>query len=318
MEILQQPEIPEHPDETLHVTRYMGKAFLISFAAVVFLIAIFSMIKDTIRNSSDVERKLDARLLGSISHENKYKTLKSKVNRKKTSLLITNPLISFGYVEALKKISAKISNRMDARNAKTLLITSYMENEGKSTIAANIALALSQSDKKVLLIDGDLRNPAQYKVFEMFDREFDEFGEILAGIKKAEKLFAKVENTNLYTIFNKKGYTNSTELIASGRMEKMLNLLKKYFDYIIIDSSPMALVADTEEIAEIVDASVLVVREHISEARDINDMIAVLNNCKASFFGCIFNDAHTRVLGSVCGHEKYYGSYSHYAKGAEE
>lgn len=309
MEILQQPEIPKDPEIPLDIKSYMVKAFLISIAAMIVLVAVFSLLKDTIRKSSDVEKKLDTKLIGSISHENKNKSFKSKFSSKKTSLIITKPLISFSYVESIKKIATKISNRMDSKGLKTLLVTSYMENEGKSTVAANIALTLSNSNKKVLLIDADLRNPAQYKVFEMFDNEIDEFGDILEGKKKVENLFAKVENTNLYTIFNKKTYSNSTELIASGRMEKLLNLLKKYFDYIIIDSSPMAIVSDTEEIAEITDASLIVVREHMTEARDINDMIAVLNGCKSSYLGCVFNDAHTKVLNTATGYGKYYGGY---------
>lgn len=317
IEVLVPPIIPENPDQEFQPYTVMTYAFLLTAAALAVLCGVISYMKDTIRRSSDVEKKLDAKLLGTINHEEKHRSVVARLRRRKSSLLITNQTISFRYVELLQKTTKKVQDRMDRAGAKTLLVTSYMENEGKSTVAANIALTLAQNNKKVLLMDADLRKPAQYKIFEQFTSN-KELIDILQGDAQANRLIGRLPRQEIYTIMNTKGCQNSTELIASTKMQHILEYLKTQFDYIILDVPPMAMVADTEEIAGIVDASLVVVREHCAPTRDINDMIDVLNGAKSTFIGCIFNDAHTAMSGGGYGYGYGYGyggGYGRYGYG---
>ena len=92
--------------------------------------------------------------------------MESKNPPQKSPVLLTNPGTSFQYVEDMKKLARKVSSKMKEKNAKTLLVASVEENEGKSTVAANLALALAEESEKVLLIDADLRKPSQYKILD--------------------------------------------------------------------------------------------------------------------------------------------------------
>ncbi|MBQ4045600.1 MAG: hypothetical protein II627_04045, partial [Lachnospiraceae bacterium] len=100
------------------------------------------------------------------------------------------------------------------------------------------------------------------------------------------------------------------EMLSSSRMKDLLKLVRKKYDYVIVDSSPMQLVADAEEIADMTDASMLVVRQHLVEAKQINDGIDSLNSRKHKVIGCVFNYAHSGRFGSV-GAFAYGNSYGY-------
>lgn len=316
MDVLMAPVIPTEPDNPLSVKSAMVKAFALTVLAMILIIGFFSHMKDTVRTKNDVEKKLDTRLLGCLCYEKQRKKRFLRFRKRKNSLLITNPLTSFRYVEMVQKCSRKVRNHMEQQDAKTLMVTSYMENEGKSTVTANLALAMAQVGKKVVLVDLDLRKPSQYKIFGMFGYQMRELGDILNGAKSAEKLIRISPGRELYTVFNTKEYARSTEMLTAGYLEPMLEFLKKRFDYVIIDTPPMSTVADTEEIAHMADASLVVVREHTASAKNINDILDILNGCKAKPIGCVFNGAHDGIgrgfsgeYGYGEGYGKYYGKY---------
>ena len=144
IETIQQPSVAMSPSNPLNEKRMVLKVFLIAAGCLIVLVAGISYIRDTIKNPGEVSSKLDTRLLGTIAYEKKSKSL--SMNRKKgyLSMLISNPLRSFAYVESSKMAASRVRSYMDKEQAKVLLVTSVMENEGKSTVAANLALSLAQ------------------------------------------------------------------------------------------------------------------------------------------------------------------------------
>ena len=100
-------------------------------------------------------------------------------------MLITNPARSFLYVESLKRIASRVRGRLDRKGGKVLLVTSVAENEGKSTLAANLALALAEEQNRVLLLDCDFRQPALHKIFEIPEKDGKDFGKVVLGKESA-------------------------------------------------------------------------------------------------------------------------------------
>ena len=298
--------------------RSLIKVFAAAFVALLALAVFLSTLKDSIRTAKDVTEKLDTKLIGQICHEKKYHSFKAALFGRRMPLLINHSAMSFRYTESVQKACKKIQNQMDQQGARSVMVTSYMENEGKSTVAANIALAFARSGKKVILVDLDLRKPTQYRFFKVTDRPLTALGRALQGKEYDQPLIGYIPSDELYFLFNTNEYNRSTEMLTNGRMAAILEYLGNQFDYIVIDTPPMGAVADAEAIASIADVSVCVVREHTAMARDINDMLDVLGDCRAKPIGCIFNDEHDSPVKNLGGYGYSKGRYGygyHYGYG---
>ena len=286
------------------------------------LICLAAVLRDTIKCIEDVERKLDAKLLATLHFERKKKTLKAMLSRKRESILISNPTTGFSYVETVRKLRARVSHQMKENGFKTIMITSVLENEGKSTVCANLALSMARRGKRVLLIDADMRKPALHKIFDLQERKYATLADLLRG--KAEMNDALVRDVadNLMLLLGRKGTEHSTELAGSEDMALMLEQVQRSVDVVIIDTPPMTVSSDAECIAGLADAAILVVRQDTAYVPLINDMLDVLEGCRAKVLGCVLNNYHAADLddqysygsGGKYGYGHRYG-YGYGAKG---
>lgn len=316
MKELQSTVIPEEPSNPLKLIQYMEYAALAGIIIMILIIALISVYKDTVKNVEDVSVKVDTKLLGTVFYEKKRKR-SSKKAAKKFSLLLTNPMLSFMYVESYRMLSTRVRFTMDSEQRKVLLVTSVSENEGKSTVAANIAVALAQEGKKVLLMDCDFRKPAQYKIFKYRCLKTADF--CVALTEKQVVKAAKMDHIpGLSVVFGKQPIGTQLDKDSYAYLEKIVKSTKKVYDYVILDTSPMAFVADTEEYAALADASLLVIRQDVMETCYINDAIDNLENTGTKLIGCVFNGVHQGLVEKSGIYGNYgtgaYSKYSHYKK----
>ena len=318
--VLEYPKVQEKPEHPLENVKYAVLFSGLVFVAICALLAIMSNMRDTVHNSAEVESKIDARLLSTIMHEEKHRRGKRRIGGEKASILITDPVTSFRYTEDMRKLAARILNEMSEKHQKVLLISSAMENEGKSTVSANIALAMSQINPKVVLVDMDFRKPSMYKILNMQDNGFVDLGESIEKriqfnderfSEQVHSMICKVPRSELSCVLCRKPVPQAVEK-HSDTLRSILEGLKKEFDYIIIDTAPISLVSDAEELATMADTSIIVVRQHWVEAKEINDTIDALGG-REHILGCVFNNARK---GNVSGaaSEYGYGYGGHYAK----
>ena len=146
IQILDEMDVPYQSVTRSEQWLNMGKAFLVVFAFLTACLVLYDVLRDDIKNEKEGEKKLDTKLYATVYYEKLNYGLKNLLKRTKNiGLTITNPSIGFGFTETYQKIATKVEYSLGS-DKKVLLITSINENEGKSTVAVNIALTLAQRE----------------------------------------------------------------------------------------------------------------------------------------------------------------------------
>lgn len=316
LEVLQSPAVPRTPINRANAFGQMKKFLVIGALAACALLAAVSFSRDAVRSGREAREKLDCSYLGEVPHEKKQKTLLARFQGRKSSILITNPVTSFRFVETIRKLRRRVEQHMPDGNV--LMVTSLLENEGKSTIAVNLALALAQKHSQVLLIDCDMRKPACHAVLEETDFAHG-LQDLLTGAAPPSDCLIHYNKSHLYLLLDKEGSSNSGDLICCENMQTLLQWARKEFDFVILDLPPMSGVSDAESMTQYADASLLVVRQNAATAPAINKAVAALDGGNAKLLGCVLNNVYSTSLFSGQGHnysgyDKYnhYGNYGHY------
>lgn len=165
--------------------------------------------------------------------------------------------------EQFRKLRLSLSFMGVNEKHKKILFTSSISGEGKSFIAANLAVSLTLTGKKVVIVDMDLNKPTQAKIFQI--EEAPGVSDFLSGDGDPVdyiRLVSGIENLHIITAGNLPD--NPTELISSGRTEELINYLNLIFDYVVIDTSPIGLVTDGYLITNLCDATLYVVRHGLT------------------------------------------------------
>lgn len=190
------------------------------------------------------------------------------------------------YAEAFRTIKTNIKYSSADKHKKVLLVTSTEAGEGKSTISSNLALSLSQDNKKVIIIDGDLRKPSVHKQFGISGSVG--LTELLIGEKSINDIKHKV-NPYLDAVTSGHIPPNPAELLASEEMEKLIEKLREEYDYVIIDTNPIGLVADAQILSSKVDGVILVARYEKTKKENLLSCKKMIDQVGGNTIGVVLN-----------------------------
>jgi len=186
--------------------------------------------------------------------------------------------------------------------SRTILVTSAQPREGKSYVSLNLATSIAMVGKQTLLIDTDLKRSVLHINLMLPNKEG--LSSFIAGIASPEEIIQKTEIDKLSFISAGPNLPNSTEVIASGAMDSLIEFVREKFDYIILDSSPIGFMADALLMAHYADHVILVARNNFTMKESFTGIIAILKSNSIKNFDAVLNDKEIR--------ESSYGAYTKY------
>ncbi|MFS9095485.1 tyrosine-protein kinase [Streptococcus mitis] len=189
---------------------------------------------------------------------------------------------------------------------KVISVTSVNPGEGKSTTSINISWSFARAGYKTLLIDGDIRNSVMSGVFKSREK-ITGLTEFLSGTTDLSHGLCDTNIENLFVVQSGSVSPNPTALLQSKNFNDMIETLRKYFDYIIVDTAPIGIVIDAAIITQKCDASILVTATGEANKRDVQKAKQQLDQTGKPFLGVVLNkfDIQREKYGSYGG----YGSY---------
>lgn len=189
--------------------------------------------------------------------------------------------------EAYRGIRTSIEFSNLDKELKVINVTSSKQNEGKTTVISNLAVTFAGLDKKVLIIDGDLRNPSVHRAFEKSN--IQGVTDILVNNKSLLECVHKTQNDNLHILACGPIPPNPSEILASKKMRSFVESLRDHYDYIFIDAPPIGVVTDAGIISTYCDGTVLVVAANEADIEMVKIAKDRLDKVGAHIIGTILN-----------------------------
>lgn len=289
--LMDETGLPTEPYNSYSYRDYIVKGAFYGLVLAAALIMLRILTNRTILREQDLKRKLNIRNLGAFP----YVIHSKRKSRSTEQLLITNKRYEKELAEPIRQIRNKILYQADRHNVKSILVTSALAGEGKSTITANLAISIAQSGKSVVLIDCDLRNPSEREVFSL--KEGEGLREVLEGkIKLVDCIVTRQdlglpEDVRLSLVPGGKAVADGTALLGSEAMRDIISSMEKMADYVIIDSAPAGLLTDAVVLARYVDASVFIIQKDYATKDYILDSLDNLSQSHIRILGGILNGA---------------------------
>ena len=215
----------------------------------------------------------------------------------------------FAIKEAYNAIRTKLMFTGRGEKCPVFAITSSLAGDGKTTNAVSLAVSIAMAEQRVLLIDADMRKPSVHRYFGLESR--NGLSEILAGLTSDIKL-RKTSCEGLSVLTAGEIPPNPAELLGAKQMDNLLEYVRKYFDYVIIDTPPINIVTDASVIADKVTGYVIIVQSGKNHLRDVNDAVRKIEEMKGNIVGLVLNDPENKADAH---YTNYYNRYYRDARG---
>ncbi|AXQ24853.1 CpsD/CapB family tyrosine-protein kinase [Lactiplantibacillus plantarum] len=230
--------------------------------------------------------------------------LRRRVANMHTGIQLTTLTAPMSVVtEQVKTIRTNLNYAMVGKPLKTLMITSAIQGEGKSTVGSNLDVEYAKKGLQVLLVDADLRRPTIHQTFAISNQRG--VSSWLSGqlTDVNEAIYPVLDH--LFVMPSGPKPPNPAELLASDRMTEFLTVATRKLDLVIVDAPPILPVTDARILAGQVDGTVLVVRQNFVEKVAVRQAVSALKNARAQLLGTILNDVDIKTHGYGYG---YYGT----------
>ncbi len=228
----------------------------------------------------------------------------------KSGETLINESTAFHVREAYKAMRTNVMFSVPDEGCKVIGVTSAIPGEGKSTSILNLAITFAETGIRVLLIDADMRRPNIKTILET--EESLGLSDVLARFVKISDSINHTPYENLDVLYSGSIPPNPVELLASDNMKNLVEGLKKFYDYILIDTPPINVVTDATVLSRLLHGIILVVRENVSRKDEVAEALNKLSFVNAKVLGLILNDRayQSKRRGYYGKYKRYYRDYS--------
>ncbi|MBR5495895.1 MAG: CpsD/CapB family tyrosine-protein kinase [Oscillospiraceae bacterium] len=235
----------------------------------------------------------------------------AKNNKKqhRTIQPLINENASFQIKEAFKTLRTNLVFTLAAANKKSVVISSSILSEGKSTVCANLAITMSQMGSRVLVMDMDLRKPMLHRLFKLPNSEG--LTSFLCNEKSnIDDVIKKDVFENLDVVTSGPTPPNPSELLSMAKLQASLDELCEKYDYIFIDTPPVNIVSDALIVSKYTAGVLLVAKQATTTAQELEHAVSAIKFAEVPVLGTVLNQIDTS--GSRYGYGKYkYGKYKY-------
>lgn len=299
LSLIDESGVPKRPVSMPDYVNAGIKGILIGVMISFLILLAQVLMRHTVKNQEDIKAFLNIKYLVGIPKIRAKKRSKKKQHK----VLLEGQQVPPVFKEAIHTLQIRFTRVMKEKNYKTLVITSALPGEGKTTVSCNLAFAMAKKGYKVLLIDGDFRNPSVAQLLEL-SNEDKGIVDVLQGTVPADEVIQQYHDMNLWILSGTKAQNRVSKLYRSGSLKELVEKYEKEMDYIIIDTPPCAMMNDAALAADCADAVLLVIRQDYAHRQKIQEGVEVLDSSRAALIGCVIN-----------GEEVGSGSYGKYGYG---
>lgn len=298
MYLLTEPVVAAEPYNDLSLLRPAAKGAILGCVLGLAVLLLYAATRKSIQDPREVRSQLNQVCLGTVPQV----AFKRRSKETEPLLSIQNDKVSGAFQESIRRLRMKLQRETEGQTAQVLMVTSTLPGEGKTTVAANLALSLSQTGARVILVDLDLRNPSVKKNLGLSARS-QGMGHLLTQGGSAGDCLLHVEGSELRLLADD-GPTGSLRTKGDARrLKTVLEELRGEADYIILDTPPSGLLADSGTVARLADGTLYVIRSGVPQVSHILDVFQFLGESGTKVVGCVLN--------GVRGSRSSYGYYGY-------
>lgn len=328
LKIMDETGVPKDTGKVSVIRGSLKRGIAEGAALGLAIMALYVLTRRTVKSRKELKRQINLEDYGSIPHIQKKKRRK-KENQFHVNLL--DDRVPQVYLEAVRKLGIKVMKEMEQKGHQTLMVTSSVPGEGKTTLAVNLAIALAKQGKDVILVDADLRHPSVAEHLKECTVKEGGLGAVLRGEKTLEDTISEVNISSagsLYLLPVTEPQAQDVKLLGTSAMRKIIKQLKASADVVILDTAPSELLADAPALAKYMEAVLYVVKYDHAKVRQIRTGVQALAMSGVDIMGYVFNADPTGAqrgygYGYGYGYRKYgyggfgkYGGYGSYRRSA--
>lgn len=293
--MLDESGLPSNPVNSFSAATGIRNGAIIGAGIWAAIVVLLALTKTTVHNEEELRKILNFSCLGQLPATKAARGTTPLIHRTKDHR---------GFSESVRLMQLRIEKLMREQEMKVLLVSSAIPGEGKTTVAANLAVSLARKGSRVLIVDCDLRNPSVAKTLNLENE--NGLAEYMAGKLAVRDMIRTTDFKNLYAIVGGRGGQHMAERLGQENVSTLIRAARKLYDFVILDTPPCAMLADAAEAAELAECALLVVRQDYATREQIMEGAQTLAEAKLPILGGVLNGMQT-AAGTGYGYGYGYG-----------